>query len=77
MKLQNSLAFRQKPLNRCEIWQKEIDRFHLAFAENANADILLTTDAKFEKSGSKLILKLIVINPLDFIRQFYIEGDKE
>jgi len=45
------------------------DRFHLAFAENANVDILLTTDNKFEKAVSKLKLKSKVINPLKYLME--------
>jgi predicted nucleic acid-binding protein len=36
---------------------RTLDRFHLAFAENANVDVLLTTDDKFEKACSKINLK--------------------
>jgi len=46
-----------------------LDGFHLAFAENANVDILLTTDNKFEKAVSKLSLKLKVINPLKYLME--------
>ena len=46
---------------------RTLDRFHLAFAENANADVLLTTDDKFEKACSKINLKIRVMNPLDFL----------
>jgi predicted nucleic acid-binding protein len=48
---------------------RTLDRFHLAFAENANVDILLTTDNKFEKAVSKLNLKLKVINPLKYFME--------
>jgi predicted nucleic acid-binding protein len=53
---------------------RTIDMFHLAFAENANADVLLTTDTKFEKSASKLILKLKVINPLRYFMEVIQNG---
>jgi predicted nucleic acid-binding protein len=46
---------------------RTFDRFHLSFAENAGADILLTTDDKFEKACSKLNLKIEVMNPLNFL----------
>jgi len=48
---------------------RTLDGFHLAFAENANVDILLTTDNKFEKTVSKLNLKLKVINPLKYLME--------
>jgi hypothetical protein len=46
---------------------RTFDLFHLAFAENAGADVLLTTDDKFEKTCSKLDLKIKVMNPLNFL----------
>lgn len=46
---------------------RTLDRFHLAFAENADVDVLLTTDDKFEKACSKISLKLQVKNPLVFL----------
>ncbi|MDR2728548.1 MAG: hypothetical protein LBB56_05390, partial [Chitinispirillales bacterium] len=42
------------------------DGLHLAFAESAGADYLLTVDNQFEKASSKLNLKVKVINPLKF-----------
>jgi len=42
------------------------DGLHLAFAEAAGADYLLTVDNKFEKASGKLNLKVKVINPLKF-----------
>jgi hypothetical protein len=44
-----------------------LDRFHLSFAEDAEADVLLTMDDKFEKACSKISLKTEVKNPLNFI----------
>jgi predicted nucleic acid-binding protein len=46
---------------------RTFDLFHLSFAENAEADVLLTTDAKFEKACSKLHVKILVMNPLAFL----------
>ena len=46
---------------------KTFDRFHLAFAENAKVDILLTTDDKFERVCSKLVFDIRVMNPLNFL----------
>ena len=48
---------------------KTLDSFHLSFAENCNADILLTTDVKFEKACSKMNLKIRVMNPIKFIME--------
>jgi len=48
---------------------KTLDSFHLSFAENSNADILLTTDAKFEKACSKMNLKIKVINPIKHLME--------
>lgn len=42
------------------------DSLHIAAAEEANADVLLTTDDKFEKMAEKLELKTRVVNPLKF-----------
>jgi predicted nucleic acid-binding protein len=46
---------------------RTLDRFHLSFAEYAEADILLTTDDKFEKACSKLDLNIKVMNPLSYL----------
>ncbi|MDR2049766.1 MAG: PIN domain-containing protein [Treponema sp.] len=46
---------------------RTLDRFHLSFAENTGAEVLLTTDDKFEKACSEINLKIEVKNPLDFI----------
>jgi len=48
---------------------RTLDRFHLSLAEYSNADILLTTDNKFEKASSKLNLKVKVINPLRYLME--------
>lgn len=42
------------------------DSLHIASAEEAKADIFLTTDDKLEKMADKLRLKTRVINPLRF-----------
>ncbi len=46
---------------------RTFDSLHIAAAEEANADILLTTDDKFEKMAEKLDLKTRVVNPLRFV----------
>lgn len=42
------------------------DSLHIASAEEANAEIFLTTDDKLEKMAKKLELKTRVVNPLKF-----------
>jgi len=46
-----------------------LDRFHLAFAENAQVDILLTTDLRFEKACSKMSLNVKVLNPINYFME--------
>ncbi|MDR0305407.1 MAG: hypothetical protein LBI42_01070 [Chitinispirillales bacterium] len=43
------------------------DSFHIAFAESAKADYLLTVDKKFVNKSNNLKVSVKVINPLDFI----------
>ena len=45
---------------------RTFDSLHIAAAEEANADVLLTTDDKLEKMAEKLDLKTRVVNPLRF-----------
>lgn len=45
---------------------RTFDSLHIAAAENAKADIMLTTDDKLEKMAERLELKVRVINPLKF-----------
>ena len=45
---------------------RTFDNLHIAAAEEANADVLLTTDDRFEKMAEKLDLKTRVLNPLRF-----------
>lgn len=42
------------------------DSFHIAAAEEAKAEVMLTTDDKLEKMAEKLELKVKVMNPLKF-----------
>ena len=46
---------------------RTLDKFHLAFAENSGANVLLTTDNRFEKASLKLNLKIKVVNPLKYL----------
>lgn len=45
---------------------RTFDSLHIAAAENAKADIMLTTDDKLEKMAERLELKVRVMNPLKF-----------
>ena len=55
---------------------RTLDRFHLSFAENSDADVLLTTDIKFEKASSKMNLKIKVTNPLKYLMEV-IENEND
>ena len=55
---------------------RTLDRFHLSFAESSDADILLTTDIKFEKACSKINLQIKVINPLKYLLEV-IENEND
>ncbi|MCD8300876.1 MAG: PIN domain-containing protein [Clostridiales bacterium] len=46
---------------------KSFDSLHIASAESADADVLLTTDDRLEKMAARLDLKVRVINPLKYI----------
>lgn len=48
---------------------RTFDSLHIAAAEEADADILLTVDDKFEKMAANLRLKTRVINPLRFAEE--------
>ena len=45
---------------------RTFDSLHIATAEEADADVLLTTDDNFEKMAQKLELRTRVVNPLRF-----------
>lgn len=49
------------------------DSLQLAFAEAAQADVVLTTDDKLEKMASHLQLGVRVTNPLKFIMEILYE----
>ena len=60
-----------------EIMQKNIpqkDAIHIVCAIKAECDYFLTTDRKVL---SRNIPEIKLINPLDFIRQFYVKGDEK
>jgi predicted nucleic acid-binding protein len=46
---------------------KEYDSYHLAYAEVAKIDYLVTTDKKFIKKAARLCNTVVVINPKDFL----------
>jgi len=48
---------------------RTLDSFHLSFAEYSDADVLLTTDKKFEKACSKMNLKVKVMNPVKYLME--------
>ncbi len=51
------------------------DSMHIACAEEAGADVFLTTDYKLLKMTSRLDLKVEVMNPKDYIEQYWNGGD--
>lgn len=59
---------RKRSADIMSVWKiRTFDSLHIAAAEEANADALLTTDDKFEKMAEKLDLKTRVVNPLRFV----------
>lgn len=48
-------------------WFLERLRFYIEIAEEANVDVLLTTDDEFEKMAEKLELRTRVVNLLRFV----------
>ncbi|MCD8049768.1 MAG: PIN domain-containing protein [Clostridia bacterium] len=53
------------------------DSYHIASAEEASADVLLTTDDKLVKMTSKLNLNVQVMNPLTFMMLYMYGGDEK
>lgn len=45
---------------------RTFDSLHIASAERAKADVMLTTDDKLEKMAERLMLNVRVMNPLKF-----------
>ena len=45
---------------------RTFDSLHIAAAESAKSDIMLTTDDKLERMAGRLELKVRVVNPLKF-----------
>lgn len=48
---------------------KRFDSFHIAYAEEAKVDVLLTTDDRFEKRANRedVKLQISVVNPLKWL----------
>ena len=45
----------------------KLDAYHIAYAEKANVDYLLTTDKQMRNSGRKSDTKIEIINPLELV----------
>ena len=50
---------------------RKMDSYHTALAESAGVTHLLTTDPKFVNATAKLRLKTNVINPINFLQEYY------
>ena len=48
---------------------KALDSFHLALAESAEVDVLISTDDEFVRLANKLSLSMRVINPLEWLSE--------
>ncbi len=53
---------------------KTYDSYHVALAERANADVMVTTDVKLEKMALHLKLNVKVINPVRFMMDYMYGG---
>jgi predicted nucleic acid-binding protein len=51
---------------------KRMDAYHIAFAEAAEADYLLTTDDRLEAAALRLGVKTKVINPIKFLQEYTV-----
>jgi len=49
---------------------KPPDSYHIAFAESAGVNFMLTTDKRLERSAERLGVKVKVINPISFIEEY-------
>jgi predicted nucleic acid-binding protein len=50
---------------------RSLDSLHIACAEKAKADVLLTTDDRLEKESSKLDLTIKIMNPLKYLMEVF------
>ena len=55
---------------------KAFDSLHLASAE-AEADILLTTDMKFLRNCKKVLCKVVVKNPIEYVMEVFGYDDTD
>ena len=53
---------------------KTFDSLHLASAESANVDVLLSVDDKFIKVAMRTDSKVRVINPTDWVKEVFSNG---
>lgn len=51
------------------------DAIHLACASYINADFFLTCDDRLIKQAKRLKLEIVVMNPVDYIRQEVTHGE--
>ena len=56
---------------------KAFDSLHLASAEEAGADILLTTDTKFLRNCKKISCKTDVKNPVEYVMEVFDHDDTD
>ncbi|MCD8006830.1 MAG: PIN domain-containing protein [Oscillospiraceae bacterium] len=54
---------------------RKFDSMHIACAEEAGADVMLTTDYKLIKMASRLDLEVEIMNPKDYFEQYLNGGD--
>jgi predicted nucleic acid-binding protein len=47
------------------------DAYHVALAESAGVTYLLTTDPKFINAAARMGVKAKVINPINFLQEYY------
>jgi len=75
IELNDQIVTRAKNIEQCAI--KPFDALHLASAEYARADILLTTDNKFIKHAKGLNSSVRVENPLVWLMEFMNEHETD
>jgi len=70
LELTDSIVFRAQKLTTHGIGG--FDSYHIAFAEAAGANYLLTTDDRFERTADKLDIKTKVVNPITFLEEYLL-----
>jgi len=53
------------------------DSSHIALAEKAGVDVMITTDDKLERMASHLQLNVEAVNPFKFLIQYMYGGEQE